>query len=62
MGDLAFAEYIYPAVENDVKISNRGTFKSLTNTVCSCLSQMGDDSLVFQILEKIILDQLVSCG
>ncbi|KAK3226998.1 hypothetical protein Dsin_006860 [Dipteronia sinensis] len=47
-----FPENIYPAVENDVKISNRGTFKSLTNTVCSCLSQMGDDSLVFQILEK----------
>ncbi|KAK0587618.1 hypothetical protein LWI29_025899 [Acer saccharum] len=55
-----YPEYIYPAVENDVKISNRGTFKSLTNAVCSCLSQMGDDSLVFQILEKVILDQLLS--
>ncbi|KAK3227006.1 hypothetical protein Dsin_006868 [Dipteronia sinensis] len=55
-----FPENIYPAVENDVKISNRGTFKSLTNAVCSCLSQMGDDSLVFQILEKVILDQLLS--
>ncbi|KAK2639319.1 hypothetical protein Ddye_027114 [Dipteronia dyeriana] len=55
-----FPENIYPAVENDVKISNRGTFKSLTNAVCSCLSHMGDDSLVFQILEKVILDQLLS--
>ncbi|KAI9153867.1 hypothetical protein LWI28_017694 [Acer negundo] len=60
MGDLTFAENIYPAIENDVKISNCGTFKSLTNAVCSCLSQMGDDSLVFQILEKVILDQLLS--
>ncbi|KAK1562182.1 hypothetical protein Q3G72_007583 [Acer saccharum] len=55
-----FPENIYPAAENDVRISNRGTFKSLTNAVCSCLSQMGDDSLVFQILEKVILDQLLS--
>ncbi|KAH7554167.1 hypothetical protein JRO89_XS12G0124800 [Xanthoceras sorbifolium] len=55
-----FPENINPVVENDVKISNRGTFKLLTNAVCSCLSQMGDDSLVFQLLEKVILDQLLS--
>lgn len=58
---LAFAEIMHPAVESDVKISNCGTFKLLTNAVCSCLSQMGDNSLVFRILEKAILNQLVSC-
>lgn len=59
--NLTFAENIYPDVESDAKISNRGTFKLLTNTVCSCLSRIGDDSLVFQILEQVIFDQLVSC-
>ncbi|KDO70605.1 hypothetical protein CISIN_1g002703mg [Citrus sinensis] len=52
-------ENIYPDVESDAKISNRGTFKLLTNTVCSCLSRIGDDSLVFQILEQVIFDQLL---
>ncbi|KAJ0088119.1 hypothetical protein Patl1_32722 [Pistacia atlantica] len=54
-----FPETMHPAVESDAKISNRGTFKLLTNAVCSCLSQMGDNSLVFQILEKAILNQLL---
>ncbi|KAH9737957.1 Ipi1 N domain-containing protein [Citrus sinensis] len=57
--NLTFAENIYPDVESDAKISNRGTFKLLTNTVCSCLSRIGDDSLVFQILEQVIFDQLL---
>ncbi|ESR43310.1 hypothetical protein CICLE_v10011038mg [Citrus x clementina] len=52
-------ENIYPDVESDAKISNHGTFKLLTNTVCSCLSRIGDDSLVFQILEQVIFDQLL---
>lgn len=37
-----------------------GTFKALTNLVCSCLAEMGDSSLVLQILEKVLLEQIVS--
>jgi len=54
------AENIFPATERDKKTSNRATFKSLISVVCSCLSQMGDNSLVFAILEKVILEQIVS--
>ena len=54
------AENIFPATERDIKTSNRATFKSLTSVVCSCLSQMGDNSLIFVILEKVILEQIVS--
>ncbi|PSS30415.1 Testis-expressed sequence 10 protein [Actinidia chinensis var. chinensis] len=46
-----------PMLKND-EISNHGTFMSVTSAVCSCLLQMGDDYLVFQILEKVVLDQL----
>ncbi|XP_057506266.1 uncharacterized protein LOC130789508 isoform X3 [Actinidia eriantha] len=46
-----------PMLEND-EISNHGTFMSVTSAVFSCLLQMGDDYLVFQILEKVVLDQL----
>ncbi|KAM2053123.1 hypothetical protein ACFX1T_002805 [Malus domestica] len=53
-----FPENIVPGRESDVNISNRGTFKSLSRIVCSCLSQMGDNTLVLQMLEKIILDQM----
>ncbi|KAM1647220.1 hypothetical protein EV2_008976 [Malus domestica] len=53
-----FPENIVPVRESDVNISNRGTFKSLSRIVCSCLSQMGDNTLVLQMLEKIILDQM----
>lgn len=49
-----FPEKIYPVAE----ISNRGLLKSVTSVVCSCVSQMGDKSLVFQMLEKVILDQI----
>ncbi|TQE07991.1 hypothetical protein C1H46_006399 [Malus baccata] len=52
------AENIVPVRESDVNISNRGTSKSLSRIVCSCLSQMGDNTLVLQMLEKIILDQM----
>lgn len=54
------AENIFPATERDIKTSNHATFKSLTSVVCSCLSQMGDNSLIFVILEKVILEQIVS--
>ncbi|XP_068315028.1 uncharacterized protein [Pyrus communis] len=53
-----FPENIVPVRESDVNISNRGTFKSLSRIVCSCLSQMGDNTLVLQMLKKIILDQM----
>ncbi|XP_038692073.1 testis-expressed protein 10 homolog isoform X2 [Tripterygium wilfordii] len=46
--------------ESDVKISNLGTFKSMTSAIDSCLSQMGDKPLVFQILENIIIEQISS--
>ncbi|KAJ6711391.1 hypothetical protein OIU79_007775 [Salix purpurea] len=51
-------ENIFPATDRDKKTSNHATFKSLTSVVCSCLSQMGDNSLVFVILEKVILEQI----
>ncbi|XP_022766966.1 uncharacterized protein LOC111311659 isoform X2 [Durio zibethinus] len=54
-----FPENIYPVIESDVKVSNCGTLKSITSIVCSCLSQMGDSSVVFQIIEKAILDLIL---
>ncbi|CAN8257038.1 unnamed protein product [Cochlearia groenlandica] len=35
------------------------TFKTLTGLLCSCLSEMGDGSLVLQILEKVLLEQII---
>ncbi|CAL5408384.1 unnamed protein product [Camellia sinensis] len=46
-----------PMLEND-EISNCGISKSITRAVCSCLLQMGDYCLLFQILEKVVLDQI----
>ncbi|KAK6147658.1 hypothetical protein DH2020_018570 [Rehmannia glutinosa] len=54
-----YPEKIHPAMEYDGK-SNWRTFKYVTSIVCSCLSQIGDDYLVFQMVEKIIVDQI--CG
>ncbi|KAJ7974885.1 testis-expressed sequence 10 protein [Quillaja saponaria] len=51
-----FPENIYPSQESD---SNHGTFKSITGVLCSCLVQMGDTSIVFQMIEKVILDQIL---
>ncbi|XP_010423350.1 PREDICTED: uncharacterized protein LOC104708471 [Camelina sativa] len=36
-----------------------GTYEALTNLVCACLSEMGDSSLVLQILEKCLLEQII---
>ncbi|KAG5556427.1 hypothetical protein RHGRI_006875 [Rhododendron griersonianum] len=47
-----------PILESD-EISNRGSFRSVTTVVCSCLLQMGDDFLVFQMLETVVVDQIV---
>lgn len=45
--------------KNDGIISNRVTFKAITNAVCSCLSQMGDDALVLKILQKTVFNEMV---
>ncbi|KAH7843540.1 hypothetical protein Vadar_017908 [Vaccinium darrowii] len=47
-----------PILEND-ETSNRGTLRSVTTVVCSCLLQMRDDFLVFQMLETVIVDQIL---
>ncbi|XP_027066955.2 uncharacterized protein [Coffea arabica] len=39
-------------------ISNHATFRTITRVICSCLSQIGDDHLVLQTLEKKILDEM----
>ncbi|XP_058107248.1 uncharacterized protein LOC131250885 isoform X2 [Magnolia sinica] len=44
--------------ESEEKISNRGTFEAISNAVCSCLSQMGDNALVLKILQKVIVNVL----
>lgn len=54
-----YAEKGCPILEND-ETSNRGTLRSVTTVVCSYLLQMGDDFLVFQMLETVIVDQIVS--
>lgn len=36
------------------------TLKSMTTVLCSYMAQMGDNSLVLQIVEKVIIDQIVS--
>ncbi|KAH6762130.1 hypothetical protein C2S52_019563 [Perilla frutescens var. hirtella] len=54
-----YPEKVYPADNHDGK-SNWKTFRHVTSVVCSCLSEIGDDNLVFQMLEKIIVDQICS--
>lgn len=40
--------------------THRGTLKAFAELVCLRLSKMGDGSLVLQILEKVLLEQIVS--
>ncbi|KZV15916.1 hypothetical protein F511_29088 [Dorcoceras hygrometricum] len=54
-----YPEKVCPAVNYDGK-SNRKLFNSITSIVCKYLAHTGDDCLVFQMLEKIIVDQI--CG
>ncbi|CAA6659672.1 unnamed protein product [Spirodela intermedia] len=42
--------------ENRGKISNRETFRFISEAVFSCLSEMGDHSLVLRLLQKITLE------
>ncbi|KAJ4827083.1 hypothetical protein Tsubulata_013897 [Turnera subulata] len=55
-----FPENTCGPMENDAKVPRHGTFKSVTRVVSSCLSQMGDNNLVFMILERVILEQIAS--
>lgn len=52
-----YPEKIDPTEKHERK-SNRGTFKSVVRAVCSWLTQIGDDVLVLQMLEKIVLDEI----
>nr|XP_010315603.1 testis-expressed protein 10 homolog isoform X1 [Solanum lycopersicum]XP_010315605.1 testis-expressed protein 10 homolog isoform X1 [Solanum lycopersicum]XP_025885138.1 testis-expressed protein 10 homolog isoform X1 [Solanum lycopersicum] len=52
-----YPEKIDPMEKHEGK-SNRGTFKAVVRAVCSWLSQIGDDVLVLQMLEKIVLDEI----
>lgn len=38
--------------------SNSDLFRSITTAVCSCLSQIGDDALVFKMLEGAVIDEM----
>lgn len=40
--------------------SNSGLFRSVTSAVCCYLSQIGDEHLVFKMLEGAVVDQIVS--
>ncbi|KAG2242093.1 hypothetical protein Bca4012_012675 [Brassica carinata] len=46
------------AMECNEQETYRGTLKELTERVCSRLLSMGDGSLVLQILEKVLLEQI----
>ncbi|CAI0391122.1 unnamed protein product [Linum tenue] len=48
----------YPTKETDASICNHGTFKSMTSDISACLSRIGDKSLVFLIVERVILEQM----
>lgn len=45
-------------MENEGKVSNQRTFKSLTGAVFTCLSQMGDNSLILKLLCKNIFNEI----
>ncbi|CAE6123208.1 unnamed protein product [Arabidopsis arenosa] len=53
-------EKLESAIECDERETYCGTFKQLTNLVCSCLSEVGDSSLVLQILERVFVEQIIS--
>ncbi|KAJ8899163.1 hypothetical protein K2173_011950 [Erythroxylum novogranatense] len=44
--------------ESNAKISNHETFKLITSMISTCLSGIGDKSLVFQIVERALIDQI----
>jgi len=52
-------EKLQSSIECNERETYCGTFKEVTKLVCSCLSEMGDSSLVLQIVEKVLLEQIV---
>jgi pre-rRNA-processing protein IPI1 len=52
-----YPEKKYPIIFNDGK-SNIETFKLITSKVCSSLTQIGDVSFVFKMIERIVIDQI----
>ncbi|KAL1196940.1 hypothetical protein V5N11_024740 [Cardamine amara subsp. amara] len=52
-------EKLQSAMECNERETYCGTYKELTNLVCSYLSEMGDGSLVLQILEKVLVEQII---
>ncbi|KAF6159854.1 hypothetical protein GIB67_032938 [Kingdonia uniflora] len=47
-----------PGTENEGKNSTHKTFKAITSIICSCVSQMGDNALVHQMIHKTILYEM----
>ena len=52
-----FAEIGSAGLKSDLRSQ---TFKSMTRVLCSYMAQMGDNSLVLQMIEKVIIDHIVS--
>ncbi|CAN0879364.1 hypothetical protein LINGRAHAP2_LOCUS13000 [Linum grandiflorum] len=57
---VASPESISCSRETDATTNNHGIIKSMTSAISLCLSQLGDKSLVFLMLEGVILEQLSS--
>lgn len=51
-------ENLYSSSVYGEKISNSGTFKAVTKLSCTCLSSMGDESLLLRLMEKLIIEQI----
>ncbi|KAF6148882.1 hypothetical protein GIB67_014253 [Kingdonia uniflora] len=51
-------EKFSPGTENEGKNSTHKTFKAITSVICSCVSQMGDNALVHQMIHKTILYEM----
>lgn len=52
-----FAEIGSPGFKSDPFCQ---TFKLMTSLLCSYIAQMGDNYLVLQMIEKVMIDQIVS--
>lgn len=52
-----FAEFGSSCLKSDPR---RQALKSITTVLCSYIAQMGDNALVLQMIEKVIIDQIVS--
>ncbi|KAL9671440.1 hypothetical protein QQ045_009008 [Rhodiola kirilowii] len=52
------SDTISHGMETGSKTLNHGVFKSVIAVICSALSQLGDSSLVLQMLESVTVDQM----